>query len=98
MTKTGNYIFPEKAGNFMSKISPRTQYEAAMMSLVCIMFGLAVMTIYMLFFREMTLFMKIFVPFNAICGIVLMSSYLVITFQQYQSYLMAMGIMEDKDD
>lgn len=97
---TGNYVFPKKAGNVMSKISPQTTYEAGMLSLVFIMFGLVAVSVYMIFFSSTTLFMKIMIPFNALCGIVLMLSYLVTTFQQYQSYLMAMGIIfsEEEDE
>lgn len=93
----GNYVFPKSVGNAMSKISPRTQYEAAMMAMVFIMFGLLASCIF-IWFTDLSLFMKIFTVFNALCGFVFLSSFLVTTFQQYQSFLMAMGIMEDKDE
>lgn len=92
----GTYVFPKGTAKAMSKISPRTQYEAGMLSIVFIMVGLIATTIYTIFFTEVSLFLKIFIPFNALCGIVLMWSFLVTTFQQYQSYLMAMGIMEEQ--
>jgi len=93
----GNYIFGKGAGKTMNKISPRTQYEAAMMSMVFIMFGLIATAIY-LPFTGISLFLKIFIPFNSLCGLVLLSSFLVTTFQQYQSYLAVMGIMEVQDE
>ena len=98
MTETGNYIFPKKAAKVMSKISPRIQYEAAMLSLVFIILGLIGMSIYIAAFSGTRVFMKIFISFNALCGVVLMLSYLVTTFQQYKSYLMAMGIMEATEE
>jgi len=96
MTKKekGNYVIPSPMAKAMAKVSPRTQYEAAMMSIIFIICGLLIMAIYYPF-TNATLFMKIFLPINSVCGIVLLSSYLVTTFQQYQSYLMAMGIMEE---
>ena len=95
MTETGNYVFPKKAASVMSKISPRTQYEASMLSIVFILFGLLITTVY-IWFTGVGLFLKIFTCFNALCGIVLMFSFLTTTFQQYQSYLMAMGIMGEE--
>ncbi|HUS49568.1 MAG TPA: hypothetical protein VMZ91_05350 [Candidatus Paceibacterota bacterium] len=96
MTKKekGNYVIPSPMAKVMAKVSPRTQYEAAMMSIIFIICGLLIMAIYYPF-TNASLFMRIFLPINSICGIILLSSYLVTTFQQYQSYLMAMGIMED---
>jgi cellulose synthase/poly-beta-1,6-N-acetylglucosamine synthase-like glycosyltransferase len=95
--ESGNYVFPKKVGSAMSKISPRTQYEASMMAMTFIMFGLLITTIY-IWFTDVSLFLKIFTTFNSICGFVFLSSFLVTTFQQYQSFLMAMGIMEDKNE
>lgn len=96
--ESGNYVFPKGLGQAMAKVSPRTQYEAGMMSMIFIMLGLLVTTIYTVFFTGASLFLKIFVPFNTLCGFVLLSSYLVTTFQQYQSYLMAMGVMNDTEE
>jgi len=91
----GNYVFGKKGGSTMNKISPRTQYEAAMLSMIFIMIGLIAMSIYMPF-TDISLFLKIFIPFNSLCGLVLLSSFLITTFQQYQSYLAVMGLMEEE--
>lgn len=95
--ENGNYVFPKSVGSAMAKISPRTQYEASMMAMIFIMLGLLVTTIY-IWFTDLSLFLKIFTCFNSACGFVFLSSFLVTTFQQYQSYLMAMGIMEVQDE
>jgi len=93
----GNYVIPKKIAVSMKNISPRTQYEAAMLSMIFIILGLIVMAIYMPFQQGLSLFLKIFLPFNSLCGVFLLSSFLVTTFQQYQSYLAVMGLMEERD-
>jgi hypothetical protein len=89
----GNYIFPKKVANSMAKISQRTQYEASMMSMVFILLGLKFITIYMLF-MDFGIWFKVGMVVNGVAGIVFIGSYLVTTFQQYQTYMIAMGFME----
>lgn len=94
----GTYVLPKKVAKKMVQISPRTQYEAAMMAMIFIIIGLIVMAIYMPFQPGLSLFLKIFLPFNSICGVILLSSFLVTTFQQYQSYLAVMGLLEEHNE
>ena len=89
----GNYIFPKKVAQNLSKISQRTQYEASMMSMVFILGGLLFITIYILF-MDFGFWFKVGMVVNGVAGMVFLWSYLVTTFQQYQTYLIAMGLME----
>ena len=65
--------------------------EASMLSQFLLVIGLTIMVIYMIFSREMSGFYKFMVIFNLLCGWLLISSYLVTTYQQYVSYADAMG-------
>lgn len=97
MAETGNYVFPSKFANIMKGISQRTQYEASMMSMVFILLGLIFMGIYVPFFTDIGVWTKIGIVVNMIAGVVFLLSYLVTTFQQYQSYLMVTGVIEDTE-
>ena len=88
--ETNKYIFPNFLANIMAKVDLRTQYEASMMSMSMMMIGIFVSVIYMFFYLDMLLlWYKIFLVINGIAGLLFMSSYLVTTFQQYQTYMAA---------
>jgi len=78
----------------MKGISQRTQYEASLMSMIFILLGLIFMTIYIPFASGLSVVMKVAIVINGIAGFVFISSYLVTTFQQYQNYLIVMGVVE----
>lgn len=88
-----NYIFPDIFGKWMGKLDQRTQYEGGMMSTSLIMIGLILMTTYIWLYMDMGLGFKIIATFNAIAGLLLMTSNLVTLFQQYQAF---MGFQETK--
>ncbi len=89
--QTNKYIFPNFLAKAMAKVDLRTQYEASMMSMSLMMVGIFVSVIYMFFFLDiLLLWYKIFLVINGIAGLLFMSSYLVTTFQQYQTYMAAM--------
>jgi len=75
----------------MANTSMRTQMEASMMSQFLLLIGLTLMVIFNLFFGESGWGYKILVTFNLLAGWILISSYLVTTYQQYGSYMGAMG-------
>jgi len=92
----GNYIFPNILAKMMKGISQRTQYEASMMSVVCILIGLIIITIYTSFFSPLSIAIKVMSLINGIAAFIFLSSFLVTSFQQYQNYLMIMGIINDE--
>ena len=87
-----DYVFPQKIADFMSSISQRTQYEAGMLSLVFILFGLIFFAVVLLGFSNISTAMKIGVVVNTGAGLVLLGSHLVTTYQQYKSYKEVMGL------
>jgi len=96
LTKEGNYVFPSKVAKFIKGISQRTQYESSMMAMIFIMLGLIFMMIYLPFFTKTSLLLKIGTIVNCLAGFVFLGSMLTTTFQQYQNYLMLMGIINDE--
>lgn len=91
----GNYIFPSILSEAMKKVSQRTQYEAELMSLACILVGILVMSFLAIFFTDLSFWMKFMTGFNALAAFILLSSRLVTSFQQYQNYLLMIGIIKE---
>ncbi len=85
------YVFPNFLAKGMAKVSMRTQMEAGMMSQFLLLIGLSAMVLFIIFSQQTTGFYKFMVIFNLLCGWLLISSYLVTTYQQYVSYAEAMG-------
>ena len=86
-----SYAFPDIMAKAMAKVDFRAQVEASMLSQFLLIIGLTFMVLFMIFTKSTTGLYKFIVIFNLICGWVLISSYLVTTYQQYVSYMSAMG-------
>lgn len=94
--ETGNYCFPKPLANTMMQITPRTQMEASILSMVFILIGLIIMGVYMtFFFPGFPLFMRIMTGINTLAGFFFLSSYLVTEFQKYKTYLLAIGVINE---
>jgi hypothetical protein len=91
------YCFPNIMAKTMSKIDFRAQMEAGMLSQFLLIIGLTIMMLYMIFTKQTSGFYKFMVIFNLACGWVLISSYLVTTYQQYTSYMEALGIDPEEE-
>jgi len=85
------YAFPNFLAKGMAKVSMRTQMESSMLSQFLLIIGLTIMVLFMIFSRQTTGFYKFLIIFNLLCGWLLISSYLVTTYQQYTSFMGAMG-------
>jgi hypothetical protein len=94
----GNYVFPNLLAKMMKGVSERTQYEAEMMAIVFILGGIIVFGVFIIFFTESSLFLKILTAVNLIAAFVFLSSRLVTSFQQYQNYLAVMGIINEEQE
>lgn len=81
------YIFPDILGKAMAKVSMRAQLESAMLSQFLLIIGMVLMAAYTVIYGNLSLWMKCSVTFNILCGLVLMSSYLITSFQQYQNHM-----------
>jgi len=89
------YLFPNSMAKIMGKLTTQVQMEASMTSLVFILVGMMIMAVYMMFFTEVSLFVKIMTGLNMIAGFIFLSSFLTTSFQQYVSYMMAQEIQKD---
>ena len=89
----GTYVFPKKLAKAMLQISPRTQMEASMLSMVFILAGIIVFAVLYITGGGGTTWMKIMAGVNALAAFVMLGSYIVTTFQQYHSYLKAQGVI-----
>lgn len=93
--KKPSYIFGNILGNAMSKVDMRTQYEASMMSMTLIIFGLIVTMVYITVYASFVWWYKIMIVINCLAGMVFLSSNLVTTFQQYQNYMEVLEFQND---
>jgi hypothetical protein len=84
--KSDDFIFSSKVANTMKAIDIATQYEASILSLFCLMIGILLFVIYVIFLAPYNLITKIFIAFNSICGVVLMGSMLVTNYQQLMAH------------
>jgi len=69
--------------------------ESQLLSMTFIMFGMLSFAAYMILYTPTSTFSKWMVGINAVAGFVLLSSYLVGTFQQYSQYLAFLKAQEE---
>jgi hypothetical protein len=91
------YIFPNFLADAMSKVDFRTQNESALLSQTLLIIGMILMALYMVMYSGQTLYFKVLLVINLVCGIIFISSYLVTTYQQYKSYMDTVGISSDAE-
>ncbi len=80
-----SYCIPSPIARFMKKVDDRTQMEASLLSMFLLLIGIITFTTYIALFSEWGIWMKSMTIFNGLCGFIFLFSYLVTTFQQYQS-------------
>ncbi len=85
------YILPNFLAKAMSKVDMRAQMQASIMSQFLLIIGLTMMVIFMIVSHQTSGLYKFIVIFNLLCGFVLISSYLITTYDQYRNYSEAMG-------
>lgn len=93
----GNYCFPNFLGKAMASVGQRIQFEASLLSMSLILIGLMTMTIVTIFGTDFSLLIKILAGVNGVAAFIFLSSHLITTFQQYQSYLSIVGILKDEN-
>jgi len=86
------FVFPNAMAKMMAKVNMRTQMESSMLSQGLLLVGLTIMAILMLWTSsDRSIFSTIMIVFNLCAAWLLMSSYLVTTYQQYTNYMEAAG-------
>jgi len=91
------YCFPNFMAKAMAKVDFRAQMEAGMLSQFLLICGLTAMMLFLMFTQQTSGFYKFMIIFNLACGWLLISSYLVTTYQQYTSYMDALGIDPEEE-
>jgi hypothetical protein len=89
--KEPKFIFPKKIAQKMRDVPQHIQMESSMLATTLLLFGLIAIAIQQLF-TELSPVMKGMIIFNIICGMVIMGSTLITSYQQYHNYIMTMGI------
>jgi len=85
--KKASYLYGNLLGNVMGKVDTRTQYEASMLSITFMMFGMFVTAFYLIVYSNLPIWYRWFLSANVVAGVVFMSSFLITTFQQYRGYM-----------
>ncbi len=86
------FVFPNAMAKIMAKVDMRTQMESSMLSQGLLLIGLTIMAILMIWTSSTrSTFTTIMIVFNLCAAWLLMSSYLVTTYQQYNQYMEAAG-------
>lgn len=89
------YIFPKAFANAMSKIDQRTQYESAMLSMTLMSLGLIISVIYAIIYTQMATWFKVITAINGLLGVIFMWGYVIMTYQQYLSYMQFVELQKD---
>ncbi len=92
-----SYCFPNFLAKAMAKVDFRAQMESGMLSQFFLIVGLSIMMLYLIFTQQSSGWYKFMIIFNLACGWVLISSYLITTYQQYTSYMEAMGYNPEEE-
>ena len=91
------YIFPNFLAKAMSKVDMRTQYEASMLSMAFILIGLAITIIYFVVYFSFPVWYKIVLVINGLAGFIFISSFLVTTYQQFKTYMIAFNFQKKSE-
>ncbi len=95
--KEHKYIFPNFLAEAMSRVDLRTQYEASMLSMTFILFGIITSSIYFAITLEIATWYKVFLFFNGLAGFLFISSFLITTYQQYKTYMVALNFQKESE-
>ena len=96
-TSNPKYIFPNFLAKAMSKVDMRTQYEASMLSMTFILFGIIATSIYFVITLDLATWYKVFLVLNALAGFLFISSFLITTYQQYKTYMIAYNFQKQTE-
>jgi len=94
----GNYCLPNFLAKILKNISQRTQFESEIMSLVVILIGIMTMGVFIVFFSQQSLFVKIMTAVNVGAAFMLLSSRLASSYQQYIAYLDISGLLIKEEE
>jgi len=93
ITDNTDFIFPKEVAKKMKEINIATQYEASILSMSFLIIGALLFVIYTVFFTTYYWLMKVFICFNSVCAIILMTSTLITTYQQFVAHKESTNMM-----
>lgn len=95
--KEGNkkrLFFPSTMERVMVKVDPKIQYEASMIAICVMLFGIVLSGVYIWIKMDYAWWFKIVTEINILAGFVLLGSFLITTFQAYKSYCDAQAFQQ----
>jgi ABC-type multidrug transport system fused ATPase/permease subunit len=90
------YVFPNIMAKWMAKVNQKTQYEASIMSMLFMMFGI-IYFIIMAILGTMSTLSKVVLTIELIAAFIMLSSQLITQFQQYKNYMDVMESLNVKE-
>ncbi len=91
------FIFPNFMAKMMKDVPMRVQLESSMISMTLIIASVTLMVLYLLFFGDGTWVYRILILINLLAAFLFISSFLLTTYQQYQSHMEMMGYDPQKE-
>lgn len=80
---------------WIGKYPITVQFQGTMIGIVFMVISMLCYAVYAVFYAQNTLLWKIFIVVNALCGVLILWSFFVTTYQQYQSYKEVMLLQGD---
>ena len=74
-------------GKLLQKFSVKEQFEMTIFSLLGLVIASIVMAIYLIFFADLSLFMRIMIVINSAFGFIFLISMLATVYQQYMNFV-----------
>jgi len=81
-----DFIFSPEAAKRLREINIGIQYESSIIATFFLIIGLLLFAIYTIFFTQYDTIVKVFITFNTFFAMILMSSMLITSYQQFISY------------
>jgi hypothetical protein len=97
MKKNGknNPLWKNNLGKSLLKFSVKEQFEISLISLLGLILALLVTSIYLVFFSDMSTFMRVMMIVNGLFGISFLASFMATTYQQYINFISVSQAMND---
>lgn len=93
--KESKPLWKNNLGKSLLKFSLKEQFEISLISLLGLILALLITSIYLIFFSDMSMFMKVMLAINGIFGISFLTSFLATTYQQYINFISVTQAMGD---
>lgn len=93
-TSTTNKPIFKSLKGLLTKFTPKEQMEMSIITLIGMIIMLAITTVYLAFFQDLSLFFKILIVINGCFGVGFLFSMLLSTYSQYITLLTVGNVQE----